>query len=356
MSRHDDGIAVLNSLDGITIVKEVQSWTKDPEINILCCMILALLTTPEQIKNDRRRMNYALDLLLQKVFRASQSSEWKDEGFHISEPLVVLVKLFNDDRALDYILQHAQVPELEKESTIEFFVKLLLKFERTVSTEKDPLKHLTCIALVNILWSVSFQEQYRSELNENKELMMLLEKFSAGNNSLTSDVEYVPTYLENIQTAAKGIILNVTEQSKKPKVDDQALLSPLNMYRRKSVVEALVSQPPQTQKPTDDGDSRSKPKVMISYSSKDKILCSKLEEKLKDLFDLWIDKYYCTKGDAWEAIAEGVEEADVVICLITENYDSKSIRREVIYAIDAREKHTIALFVKEPNLPKWLRE
>jgi hypothetical protein len=338
-------------LGAIDTIKEVQSWTKDSEINMLCCMILALLSTPEQIKNDRKRMNYALDVLLQKVFRASNSSEWKDDGFHISEPLVVLVKLFNDDRALDYILQHAQVPELEKLSTVEFFINLLLKFQKADNTKKDPLKQLTCVALVNILWSVSFQEQYTPELKENKELMMLLEEFAAGNKMPASDAEYVPTYIENIQTSAKGIILNVTEQSKKPKAEGLSIVS--DVSRQKSVVEALVSIPIQTQQSLD-GDR--KPKIMISYSNKDKVLCCKLEEKLKDRFDLWIDKYYCTTGDPWEAIASGVEESEVIICLITKNYDSKSIRRELIYAIDDQEKQTIPVFVKEPILPKWLRK
>jgi hypothetical protein len=55
-SRHDDGINVLNSLGAISIIKKVQNWSKDSEINILCCMILALLSTPEQIKNDRKHM------------------------------------------------------------------------------------------------------------------------------------------------------------------------------------------------------------------------------------------------------------------------------------------------------------
>ena len=198
----------MNSLDAISVIKKVQNETEDSEINILSCMTLALLSTPEQIKNDRKHMNNALDQLLQSVSDASKSDEYKYGGFHISEPLVVLVKLFNDDRALDYILQHAQV-ELDAPSTIDFFINLLLQFNNTVSNEKDPLKQLTCTALVNILWSVSFQEHYRYKrhLQNNQYLMTLLEKFSDNdeiNETATDSTQYVPKYIESIQTAAKA--------------------------------------------------------------------------------------------------------------------------------------------------------
>ena len=216
-SRHDDGINALNSLGAIDVIKKIQSMTANSEIGMLCCMILALLSTPEQIKNDRKRMNNALDQLLQSVSTASKSEEYKDGGFHISEPLVVLVKLFNDDRALDYILQHAQV-ELDASSTVDFFINLLIHFDKVVRSEKDPLKQLTCTALVNILWSISFQEQYqyKRQLKNRQDLMTLLEKFSKRdevNESAASSTQYVPKYIENIQTAAEGILLNISEKT-----------------------------------------------------------------------------------------------------------------------------------------------
>ena len=44
-------------------------------LNTMCCMILALLSTPEQIKNDSKRMNNVLDTLLEIVYHASVSSD-----------------------------------------------------------------------------------------------------------------------------------------------------------------------------------------------------------------------------------------------------------------------------------------
>jgi hypothetical protein len=345
----------LNSLDAINAIKEVQNSTENSEIKILCCMTLALLSTPEQIKNDRKHMNNALDQLLQSVSNASMSKEYKDGGFHISEPLVVLVKLFNDDRALDYILQHAQV-ELDAPSKLEFFINLLVKFNNNVHSEKDLLKQLTCTALVNILWSVSFQEnyQYRRQLKNNQDLMKLLQIFSNSdglNETGANSTQYVPKYIESIQTAANGILLNINEKPLIVNVENHSGPSPPPKGER--IVDALVSQ----RSVVDNNKNRgNKPMIMISYSHDDKVLCYQLEEELKrnEQFDIWIDKNYCAAGDSWEHIARGMKQSQVILCLITKNYTSKSVRREVIYAIDRLDKPLVPVFVLKPDLPEWL--
>jgi hypothetical protein len=337
-------------LNAINIIKRVQGSTKNSEINILCCMILALLSTPEQIKKDRKHMNNALDQLLQTVSNATKSKDYKDGGFHISEPLVVLVKLFNDDRALDYILEHAQV-ELDTSSTVDFFINLLLKFNESVSIEKDPLKQLTCTALVNILWSVSFQDnhQYKRQIKTNQHLMEFIEQLSK-NEVRNDNTQYVPKYIESIQTAANGILLNITEKTSIINSPNQSILSPSQIFTKS--VDALLIQPSIVES-TD-----SKPMIMISYSHDDKALCYQLEQELKrnDQFEIWIDKNYCTTGDSWEHIARGIKQSQVVLCLITKNYTSKSVRREVIYAIDRLDKPLLPVFVLKPNLPEWLGE
>ncbi|CAF0830387.1 unnamed protein product [Adineta steineri] len=65
ISRHDNGVQVLNSLDTTNKLREFQKHHQNSDINILCMMTMALLSTPEQIKNDRRRMNNILDQLLE---------------------------------------------------------------------------------------------------------------------------------------------------------------------------------------------------------------------------------------------------------------------------------------------------
>ena len=352
ISRHDDGIIVLNGLDAINVVKKLQNSSEDAEINILCCMSLALLLTPEQIKTDRKHMNTALDQLLQSVSNASQTTDYKDGGFHISEPLVVLVKLFNDDRALDYILQHAQV-ELDAPSTVDFFMNLLIEFDEKVNHEKDPLKDLTCIALVNILWSISFQEhyQYPKQLKTNQQLIRLLQQFANHDQikvTRPQSIQYVPKYIESIQTAANGILLNINENSSTNNREISSI-----QRRRKSIIEEIV-----IERKDSPEDKQNKPMIMISYSHDDKNLCYQLEDELKKLnqFEIWIDKEFCTTGDSWEHIARGIKQSDVVLCLISKNYTSKSVRREVIYAIDKLDKPLLPVFVLKPNVPEWLGE
>ena len=334
ISRHDDGIVRLNELNAIDLIKTLETRTKDTEIEILCCMSLALLLTAEQIKNDRKHMNNALDQLLKSVSNASENNLCKHEGFHISEPLVVLVKLFNDDRSLDYILQHTQV-KLNSSSTLLFFIQLLIDFHQNVKEENDPLKQLTCTALVNILWSISFQEhhQYRKQMENNSILINLLKQFSQSDQINENNIQYVPKYIENIQTAAKGILLNINE-------------NPPN--KRKSVIEEFISNEEQ----------RIRPMIMISYSHDDKQFCYQLEEQLKqmNLFDIWIDKDFCTTGDSWEQIAKGIKQSQVILCLISNNYNTKSVRREVIYAIDKLDKPVLPVFILRPFVPDWLGE
>ncbi|CAF1510742.1 unnamed protein product, partial [Adineta steineri] len=87
-----------------------------------CMMTMALLSTPEQIKNDRRRMNNILDQLLEIIVNASkQSSNYLYRVWHILEPLIVLVRLICYNRTLDYILQHAQV-RIDTSSTVKFLI------------------------------------------------------------------------------------------------------------------------------------------------------------------------------------------------------------------------------------------
>ncbi|CAF1003448.1 unnamed protein product [Didymodactylos carnosus] len=280
------------------------------------------------------------------MFKADSSPR-----YHISEPLVVLVKLFNDDRTLDYIMQHAQV-DLNTLSTVEFFVNLLLEFYTTVN-DQTPLKQLTCTALVNILWSVSFQKQYQDELQGNQKFKAFIENIE---NAKVLDkivtTQYVPKYIENIRTAAGGILLNINATMPTVKVEkEQQHRHPSSTTEavRGARVPALVQRT----------DSNSRPMIMISYSHGDKDFCYQLHDGLKSKFDIWIDMNHRQTGDLWQKIAEGMDKSNVILCLVSETYcQSKSCRREVTYALDALdelEQPVIPLFLQQYKPPSWLK-
>jgi hypothetical protein len=174
-------------------------------------MALALLLTPEQIKKDNKGMNDVLDTLLKMMYEASLSSIHRtQDGIHLSELLIVFVKLFNDDHTLNYIMKHAHI-YFHTSSAIEFFITQLIYYHSKLN-EEDFLKQATCTALVNILWSISFQDKYKHQLKNTptqfKELILNLTRESKEN---ISSNQYVPHYIENIEKAATGLLFNIDE-------------------------------------------------------------------------------------------------------------------------------------------------
>jgi hypothetical protein len=332
ISRHDDGIKQLNVLNAAEVIKAFQSINNHIELNIKCCMTLALLSTPEQIKKDRKRMNNVLDTLLVLVYEASVSSDHRASiAFHLSELLIVFVKLFNDDHTLDYIMEHSQV-DLHTSTTIEFFINLFIDCHSKISDE-NPLKQATCTALVNILWSVSFQERYKQKLKKaNIQFKKLILNLTEETNEKIPPNQYVPQYIENIQKAAKGLLFNIDE-----------LINPVTdqINDTSTVI-----------------DNNQKPLIMISYSHEDAVFCQQLYQEIsKRGYDIWIDFKFLKSGDLWEQICAGMKRASVIICLMSEEYcKSKSCRWEATYALDKLQtnKSVIPVFIQKHQLPDWL--
>ena len=341
ISRHDDGIQVLNSLDTTNRIKEVQvSYKTDPEVSIICSMIIALLSTSEQIKNDRKRMNNILDQLLQIVVDTSKKPpEYLHGGWHISEPLIVLVRLICYDRTLDYILQHAQV-EFETSSVTEFFINTLLTFHKEVSTN-DPLRLSTCTALCNILWSISLRPQYKQELQDHEEFKMLIQKI-ANEEVITNSAHYVPKYIENIQKAAEGIHCNINSARK---LDVSRLKK---SERRNFATHQLVPSM----------STEGKPSIMISYAHSDNDVCRQLYNELAKYdqqFDIWIDWKNSKTGYVWGKIADGIADSSAILCLLSNKYyESKSCQQEFVYACDFLEKSVIPVYIGDDKPPGWL--
>ncbi len=338
ISRHDDGRKKLIALNASDVTIEFQNHNKDNLLNIICCMTLGLLATPQQIKNknDRKHMNNLLDTLLEMMYDASVSSDYCyhtaiGSYFHSSELLIVFVKLFNDDRILDYIMEHSQV-NLHTSKHVDFFINLLIDYHSTVDNE-DQCKQATCTALVNILWSVSFQERYKQKLKNSKtQFKELIQNLAKETDEKIAPNQYVPQYIENIRKAATGLLVNIDE-----------LFQP--------ITEQAAN--------TSSGiDNNQKPMIMISYSHEDTEFCQQLyNEILKKGYDIWIDFKFLKTGDLWEQIAAGMKRANAIICLISEDYcKSKSCRMEATYALEKLQatKSVIPVILRKHELPDWL--
>lgn len=328
ISRHDDGVQQLNNLKTSEVIETFQSTNDDIKTDIACYTVLVLLATPEQIKNNKKRLTHILDKLLEKVYDASISPDHRaGNELHLSELLIVFVKLFNDDHALEYIMEQSKV-DLHTSSAIEFFINQLL-YQYFEITDEEPLKQATCTALVNILWSVSFQEKYKQKLKDaDIRFKQLIENLTKQTNQKSSPNQYVPQYIENIQKAAAGLLYNIDE---------------------------LVHSTDETSTAVEKSE---KPLIMISYSHKDSEFCKQLHDEIsKRGIDIWIDFKFLKTGDLWEQIAAGMKRARVIVCLMSEDYcKSKSCRWEATYALEKLQatKSIIPVFLRTYELPDWL--
>ncbi|CAF1186541.1 unnamed protein product [Adineta steineri] len=343
LSRHDEGVDALNKCNTIEIIKNYQhekSFMINMERLLLISMILAQLSSPEQLKCDKRIMNGVLNELLQRTMNAAKNESFSDDtGFHISEFLAVMVKLFVvEERTLDYILCHAETePSSDLSSVIQLFTSLLMSFNDALN-KQNQLEQLTLIIIVNILWSISFQTQYLQELIiNNKEALLIIESLAENNNNKEIINQYKPRSIESIHVAARGIIHNIQKYSESHTVLNHIQNEITNKQSIKSV----------------------KPSVMISYSHDNKIFCDKLVDFLsskQNVFDIWIDHMNCqTASDLWESIAIGIEKANVIVCLISSYYfESKSCRQEFVYATDTLHKLIVPVILEKFKPKGWL--
>lgn len=336
LSRHDKGAEVLNKCGTIEHIKEFRSKYLSivtEEISIVIKMILAHLLSPDEIESDKTIMNATLNRLLQRIINASkQTKSWRERGYHMSEFLVVLVKLFVvEERILDYILCHAETkPQMNVAATIRLFCSILIAFSDAL-TRKNQRDQMTLTAIVNIIWSISFQTQHISELTTNNQDALDIIKELAETNKTNVIKQYRPRALEKVTVAAHGILHNIQEYCDHYKVSSDNLKT----------------------------NSNTKPSIMISYCHSDRDFCNKILEYLSTQqteFDIWIDQTHCrTSGDLWELIAAGIEQSSLVLCLLSEYYfQSKSCRQEFIYSTDTIHKVIVPIIIGDFKPKGWL--
>ncbi|CAF1322931.1 unnamed protein product, partial [Rotaria sordida] len=336
ISRHDNGADELNKLNSLPMLKDMQSkygslWVEQE--NLLISMTIVLLSTPQQIREDNKRVHKILDLLLQTVVDATKQDNFRStEGFHVSEPLAVFTKLFTDDRSLKYVLDEAKSdPQLNASEKIKLFIDLFMKFRHALD-EKNEIEQFTCIALLNILWSISFHDEYTQTLQNNQTFLKTVEDISKNYSEDATD-HYAPRSMESFNKAANSILDNLDEtlDNKQPDIIDRSVPAKIE---------------------------NKKPMIMISYSHDDKNFCYEILAELGkkiDLFRIWIDRDYLKSNeDLWEKIARAIKESKIVLLILSQKYyASKSCRNEATYAIK-RNKSIIPVYIGEPGDCDWL--
>ena len=98
-----------------------------------------------------------------------------------------------------------------------------------------------------------------------------------------------------------------------------------------------------------------KPRLMISYNHASKPLCIDLHDRLtKDGYEVWID-FKHMHGSTLMAMAQGIEDSDIIIFCMTENYSkSPNCQKEAEYAF-VRQKVMVPLLLQSKYKPTgWL--
>jgi hypothetical protein len=223
IARHEKGVKALNDADCITVLREFKQRILDPnknnndelyiELRLVYCMALSLLTEPKENREDLNNLRKILNQLMQLAVDAGQSENNKSTngGFHVSEPIVVLTKLCVHDEILNYVLNESIVNNMKAKSKVDFFCQLLMKFRGALASE-DELDQLTLTALFNIVWSISFHDEYIEELKSNSKFLMTVKSLANDNGEALVE-QYVPNHMSSVSQAANGILWNLDENN-----------------------------------------------------------------------------------------------------------------------------------------------
>ncbi|CAF0753849.1 unnamed protein product [Didymodactylos carnosus] len=224
--RQKQGQNAFKQENAIVILDKIRSTIEnyqDFDMNIVYYMGLILIDGHELIetflKQSKDSIKNILNTLFNKNVRACRNlikhKELKYHGFHLSELLVVLEKLFISDFIVKYFLTNGE-PEIDrvsshhlsslssssssissltsssissesstfllddKKDSIKIFSDALLSIYGTV-THGDDRGKLACESLMKILWSITFysdDEQIKQQLKSNGILIFLLHSLS----------------------------------------------------------------------------------------------------------------------------------------------------------------------------------
>ncbi|CAF2690391.1 unnamed protein product [Rotaria sp. Silwood2] len=219
MARHEKGCDALKGADALRLLQEFKQRTLDPTVDdtayedmrLLFSMALALLTEPKEIKSDAKSLRKVLDKLMQMTVNTAQKKNHKYGDFDISEPLVVFTKLFVHDDIVHYCVKESQVKNMKVPSKIAFFCDLVMQFRGALAND-DELDQLTLTALMNIIWSISFHDDYVNELKSSAKFLITVK--SLANDDGEAWVEqYVPKHMSSVKKAAAGILWNLDENN-----------------------------------------------------------------------------------------------------------------------------------------------
>lgn len=333
IARHDEGAIILRKFDCAKIVRQFKTeglnrkleFMIDKELHLkiwrILDLILALIVDPDELYVEEINSG-TINHVLSISKMTSKCVDFTYGGYHISEPLIALMKLCTNDNIIHYILHQDQC--------LIFFCTTLKAFlndmeNQTIENSCLDLDILAIMALANILWSISFHDQYKNDLIQNIYLIKQLEEFRENDIvSLVLPYIFIPYQMSSLRRVIGGIWQNLYP--------------------------SLPSIP--------EIPSKSTRSIMISYSHVNTDFCRELFEMLNRFSGLTINVDIHNGKYLWKEIIQIIEQSDAVIFLLSNDfYYSKSCRQEFIYITDTLQKLFFPVFIDHDFKPTgWLQK
>ncbi|CAF1644065.1 unnamed protein product [Adineta ricciae] len=330
-ARHDDGVAILryhkchqilnqfrNEISGQILAFILDSEKK--EYCMLTCFItMVLCYQSNELNNDSIRV-FINDYLIDAIFCTIYDSKLKYLGFHLAEFWIVVMKLCRDDYYMNCILENEKRIKMLQLITGNFL------YYSDVTRINDLSGRLTLMALINILWSISFHPRYRKDLLEDLIVIERLETIRL-NDQLDKVVlfDYTPRHVYSLKRAADGVLHNLGGKTSIP-------ISPC--FPAKNSVFSL----------------------RISYSHDDMHFCRELYDVLVKLPQLSISIDFQNGKYLWNEVAQTIQQCHLMLLLVSPSfYQSSSCRQEFIYATSTLKKPFISILIDADYQAKgWL--
>ena len=339
IARHDEGIIILNRYKCYDVLMQFNTtilnkhvdliidkkWFEDLQLTYF--MITILIGDSKELATESIKwfIKHRLTPVILSSIRLRAS---RHQNFHMSELMIVLMRLCTNDDYIHCILQKHYLSLPQYMSDILNFLLYCVEIERfdynTLASDV-----LTVTALANILWSISFHDQYKNNLRENIQIINRLEKFESS-NIIDKSLPYIykSCHISSLRRAIDGILQN---------------LFPLSFLN--------VEIPSSTK-------TKSVCSVMISYSQFNMDFCRQLYGVLSTFLELSISVDFNNSKYSWKDIVQTIVQSDLILFLISKNFfNSKSCRQQLIYVTDTLKKPFIPVFINgDYRVSGWLEK
>ncbi|CAF3202296.1 unnamed protein product [Rotaria sp. Silwood2] len=338
IARHDEGVVILNKCQCHKILIQFNTeilprqidfiidkkWYED--LQLIYFMILILIVDSNELITESTNWFIAYRLS-PAIFDGILSRTYRHQKFHISELMIILMRLCTNDNFI-HCISHKQYFTFPHDvlNVLNFLLHCVAieRFDFSVLS----LDVLTVMALANILWSMSFHDRYKNTLIENIQIINRLIEFE------TSDIIekilpniYIPRHMSSLKRSIDGIWQNLH-----PSLPANQEINSLTK------IKSICS-------------------LMISYSHIDIDFCRQLYNVLSIFPELSISVDFNNSKYLWKEISQTIEQTDLVLFIISNNFfNSKSCRQELIYVTNTLKKPFISVFINgNYQVTGWLK-